>query len=109
MGLLLEPERADSIGDQLSSLLSQSRVDVEHEGISISAQLGDDKRTRYDVTPEMNASSRDRRQNLATTTGAFALIADQDRFAEYTIPGGLTLRSSVDFPLFGRTLRRPGI
>lgn len=30
--------------DQLTLLLGQGRVDVEHEGVSILAQLGDEKR-----------------------------------------------------------------
>lgn len=59
--------------------------------------------TRCAISPEMNATSRDKRQSFATTTGAFALFRLCQRFGE---PGaavkGVTALPAFHFDKFGK-------
>ena len=59
----------------LRSFLGKRRIQVQHEGIGVGAELGDDERHLVRHQAEMKCTSRDSRSSLATTTEHFPLAS----------------------------------
>jgi hypothetical protein len=56
--------------DPVTLFLGDGRMNVQHEGIHIRAQFGDDEGTRCTIKPLMKCTSRLSRSSLAIMTGA---------------------------------------
>jgi len=79
--------------DQPTLLLGQSGVEVEHKGIGICSELGNDERTFRAMRLAMKATSRESLSSLATTTGHFA------RRARSRAAASFGRRSRASWPL----------
>ena len=69
------------------SFSGQGCIEMQHEGIGIGTQFGDDEgHALFAIRPEMNATSRESRSSLATTTGAAFLSSHGKRLEEARAP-----------------------